>query len=295
MSKKGFTLIELLVVIAIIAILAAILFPVFAAAREKARQTSCASNLKQLGLGFMQYVQDYDELYPVPVNTGNSTSPYYDLGRGWAGMIYPYVKSTQIFVCPSDVIPSGTATISYAYNIAFAQDTGAQSSQGINGMSSKLTSPPKTVLLFEVQNAAGIGVPNIVNESKGIVNAPWSSASNGIQYSWWGFTAYATGPFSDTAAAGAPTDCTNLTPCNTSGTAGFFQMTGRHSSGANYVLADGHVKWLKSNMVSAGTYPANALSTGCSQYIYWLRASGTECGSDPNCGNNPCAATFSPL
>src|ERR1700722_16915261 len=67
MKRTGFTLIELLVVIAIIAILAAILFPVFAAAREKARQTSCASNLKQIGLAILQYAQDYDELYPAPI------------------------------------------------------------------------------------------------------------------------------------------------------------------------------------------------------------------------------------
>ena len=93
--KKGFTLIELLVVIAIIAILAAILFPVFAKAREKARQSSCLSNVKQLGLGMIQYAQDYDEMLPrtaIQVPTG-----YY----GWETLIYPYVKNDQLFVCPS--------------------------------------------------------------------------------------------------------------------------------------------------------------------------------------------------
>jgi prepilin-type N-terminal cleavage/methylation domain-containing protein/prepilin-type processing-associated H-X9-DG protein len=96
--KRGFTLIELLVVIAIIAILAAILFPVFARAREKARQTSCLSNLKQMGLGEKMYEQDYDErtsaVYEDPANTGNSDYT-------WIDMIEPYVKNEQIFECPS--------------------------------------------------------------------------------------------------------------------------------------------------------------------------------------------------
>lgn len=92
-SRKGFTLIELLVVIAIIAILAAILFPVFARARENARKTSCASNLKQLGMAFAQYLQDYDTTYP-PGWGAPSWSSYY-------AQITPYVKNYEVFVCPS--------------------------------------------------------------------------------------------------------------------------------------------------------------------------------------------------
>jgi len=91
MRSKGFTLIELLVVIAIIAILAAILFPVFAKAREKARQSSCLSNEKQIGLGFLMYAQDYDEILP---GVHNNVVYWYDL-------ITPYVKNTQLFQCPS--------------------------------------------------------------------------------------------------------------------------------------------------------------------------------------------------
>jgi prepilin-type N-terminal cleavage/methylation domain-containing protein/prepilin-type processing-associated H-X9-DG protein len=86
-KHKAFTLIELLVVIAIIAILAAILFPVFARARENARRASCMSNLKQMGLGVMMYAQDYDERYPQQLN--------------WITLIEPYTKSDQLFVCPS--------------------------------------------------------------------------------------------------------------------------------------------------------------------------------------------------
>ena len=115
--RRGFTLIELLVVIAIIAILAAILFPVFAKAREKARQSSCLSNTKQLGIGVLSYAQDYDELLPrtaITVPGGN---------HGWQTLIHPYVKNDQIFTCPSkasvrwsSATPLSYSTCGYGYN-----------------------------------------------------------------------------------------------------------------------------------------------------------------------------------
>src|SRR4028119_795664 len=102
----GFTLIELLVVIAIIAILAAILFPVFARARENARRASCQSNLKQIGTGMLMYVQDYDERYPgsvmqpiPPINGGGSPIMPID------AQLNPYIKSDQLWACPSDTNP----------------------------------------------------------------------------------------------------------------------------------------------------------------------------------------------
>src|SRR6184192_1344804 len=98
--RCGFTLIELLVVIAIIAILAAILFPVFAQAREKARQTACLSNLKQVGTGLMMYAQDYDETLPAQPNE----VPKFWLdtaGTNWCRGVLPYIKSRQVYICPS--------------------------------------------------------------------------------------------------------------------------------------------------------------------------------------------------
>jgi prepilin-type N-terminal cleavage/methylation domain-containing protein/prepilin-type processing-associated H-X9-DG protein len=126
-SRKGFTLIELLVVIAIISILAAILFPVFARARENARRASCQSNLKQIGLASLQYVQDYDERYPFVRRNGATDGER----TMWLLLIQPYLKSTEILNCPSDPnrnpsgdaywYPTGTPFLhtSYAMNVNF--------------------------------------------------------------------------------------------------------------------------------------------------------------------------------
>ena len=109
-GRRGFTLIELLVVIAIIAILAAILFPVFARAREKARQSSCLSNVKQLMLAVQQYAQDYDERMP---RHGNNPD--------WTEQIYPYVKNVQVYNCPSSSTagPSTEADLGNLFNYSW--------------------------------------------------------------------------------------------------------------------------------------------------------------------------------
>src|SRR5579864_1016576 len=112
-TRRGFTLIELLVVIAIIAILAAILFPVFAQAREKARQTSCLSNMKQIGLAAIMYVQDYDEEYS-PIRVADITGPNGepDAIITWRNVIQPYIKNLDVFSCPSNpnARPTGPGT-----------------------------------------------------------------------------------------------------------------------------------------------------------------------------------------
>ena len=113
--RRGFTLIELLVVIAIIAILAAILFPVFARAREKARQTSCLSNIKQAALGILMYAQDYDEKLVRHCYQPPSVSNY-----PWPHAIQPYVKNTQMFRCPSisTVRNASMGCMGYCYNLS---------------------------------------------------------------------------------------------------------------------------------------------------------------------------------
>ena len=119
-KRRAYTLVELLVVIAIVALLAAILFPVFARARENARRASCQSNLKQISMGAMQYIQDYDERFPLGITTdGNGIfSNSFDL-------LQPYLKSPQIGICPSDSNPpsvnlsylNGSKPVSYTANV----------------------------------------------------------------------------------------------------------------------------------------------------------------------------------
>lgn len=139
-NVKGFTLIELLVVIAIIAILAAILFPAFARARENARRASCQSNLKQIGLGIMQYTQDYDETAPLAYFGDNIAllGPWWQSGTQqwnatnwkyeWMDAVYPYIKSEEVFNCPSDPFKQG-----HWSNVGFNQRYHFWQTPGING------------------------------------------------------------------------------------------------------------------------------------------------------------------
>ena len=136
--RRGFTLIELLVVIAIIAILAAILFPVFAKAREKARQSSCASNMKQIALGIMQYCQDYDEKFfnhcGMP-RVGNTSDGFPE--HCWPYCVAPYIKNTQVFMCPS------AATIAYPNSIGL-------NFRGVDLKSlGAFTKPAETIMLMD--------------------------------------------------------------------------------------------------------------------------------------------------
>ena len=127
-GRRGFTLIELLVVIAIIAILAALLFPVFAHAREKARQTSCLSNLKQLASGMIMYSQDNDGLFPPAVaRPSRQLKNYYEMS--WMSLMQPYVKNLGIFICPS----SGHTSQDYLNNDDLAHNYGYAPTNRIAG------------------------------------------------------------------------------------------------------------------------------------------------------------------
>jgi prepilin-type N-terminal cleavage/methylation domain-containing protein/prepilin-type processing-associated H-X9-DG protein len=285
---KGFTLIELLVVISIIAIIAAILFPVFAQVREKARQTTCTSNLRQLGLAFEQYGDDYDQRLPEGL----------EYGAGWAGTLYPYVHSPGVFKCPDDETSSKMNTVgstayvlwpvSYAYNLDVAIDPTI--TQGIGGVESSLVSPSKTVLLYEVTasldpgsalNNYNVADLSTVNEKGGyqadINTTIYSPAGEGVApYNGPGTLQQATG------YSGGPLRTLYF---NASVFTGPY---GRHSSGANYLACDGHVKWLMGSSVSTGFYYTGMPSTINEGSMPSTNAAGTE-------STEGWALTFSPV
>ena len=239
--QRGFTLIELLVVIAIIAILAAILFPVFAQAREKARQTSCLSNEKQLGLGVLQYVQDYDEMFPPASNVWVDS---------WSITTQPYVKSYAVFRCPSDgdtdlrpaLIPWAGVSISYGANMdnngyAF----GSFKALGPFGLGNPSTGfwyipslmladikqPTGGIMLAEKHNgdsrAVG-GDGNASNYSAGFTEAGWVGNIDGTTPSLI--------PNGTRAAAKYPNGPDGA-------------VSAKHAQMANFLFCDGHAKAMK--------------------------------------------------
>jgi len=226
-ARGGFTLIELLVVIAIIALLAAILFPVFTRARERARQTSCMSNEKQLGIGLLQYTQDYDETYANGMVHWAGTS-----GEGWAGNIYPYVKNLDVYICPDDkTSEAGYDTVSYMYNENIA----------VNPVLSKMSGPSKTVMLCEVSGATTY---ELDKDEPSLQTSLWqgSTAGNGPEYLPGNGQAivYQTGVLGGE-------------PLTTSGSwYETFATTGLHSDGSDILFADGHVKWELPQYISPG-------------------------------------------
>jgi len=275
-KSQGFTLIELLVVIAIIAILAAILFPVFAKVREKARQASCQSNLKQLSLAMLQYTQDNDEKFPFG-SQGNVYDPFAQhWGRGWAGHVYQYVKSTGVFKCPDDSTSNTKnhlgkneqdVPVSYSFNgnLDGLQPTGALAS---------LNAPSSTVMFAEVENAPTDPTDNLEGDSPGghgnDGGAGWIDQTNG------GAAYYVTGIMGHFNCHGGTNN------------GGYGPAKARHTDGSNFALSDGHVKYLRPTAVSPGAQAGSETSaqTGCGN------AAGTG-----TLGQNPTnyAATFSPI
>lgn len=222
-KTNGFTLIELLVVIAIIAILAAILFPVFARARENARRASCQSNLKQIGLGVLMYSQDYDEKFPQAKVEATASEVTANNPYGWADALQPYVKSVQLFQCPSetegptnDPTSTGPGYSDYWYNRMLS----GQSQAAITAVSQT------------VMNGDGNGNSSAYNGSGCNSNPGTALAST------------------------TATTCTNLPHTLNVGST---NMLGRHLDGANYSFADGHVKWLKGSGTSGNMFKSDAV------------------------------------
>ncbi len=258
--RSGFTLIELLVVIAIIAILAAILFPVFQKVRENARRTACISDMKQIGIASIQYTQDYDEKYVAGCGSNGK-------GAGWAGQLYPFVKSVGAFKCPDDSTSLPGTPVSYGLNSQFSPFNGAGT--GPNGISlAKVNAPTQTVLFFEVVNSGyyDITIP-IGTSAPGGIAADEEPAYNrgspagygiGNDYDLVGFhTAYGDAGY---PAGGAPNNngsqvkyATGYLRNSVSNVNGNFTgVEGRHAGGAVYLLADGHAKFFRPSSVSGG-------------------------------------------
>jgi prepilin-type N-terminal cleavage/methylation domain-containing protein/prepilin-type processing-associated H-X9-DG protein len=295
-AQSAFTLIELLVVIAIIAILAAILFPVFAKAREKARQIACLSNMKQLGLGVAQYEQDYDETPP------NGVYLYGGGGSGWAGQIYSYVKSVNVYRCPDDTTGTGNF-VSYALN----------SNMGVPGSVypypvyplSVYTAPASTVLLAEVAGSTATatgcggtcyditksdegpngkygGSPFGNGTSKGYSpngggTSPSCPATAAQSLKW--ATGYLGGINPAVTNEGGDMSCHWTGP------------TGRHTDGSNFLMADCHAKWLRGAVVSPGANALNANQTAAQAFN--SGNGGYAAGTSGTINGLPVGATFS--
>ncbi|GAB4463235.1 MAG: hypothetical protein OHK0029_31540 [Armatimonadaceae bacterium] len=270
-SKSAFTLIELLVVIAIIAILAAILFPVFAQAREKARQTSCLSNVKQLTTGVLMYVQDYDEAFPLTAPDGVIASfttppdatPTSALGLArrqafWTSSVFPYIKNWQVYTCPS-----ATDERSDVFGVTSAQTNNIKFSYTLNGYLNgwRLAGSPAPARVIMISEGLGKGtMPRFGNHFPLALND--------------------SGAYMATFTPGNGTNCATA-----AGRYGFSFNYNRswrvHTDGTNYSYMDGHVKYvrnpsslspwarLNADGTPASLWVANSAATGwCGTWYY---------------------------
>src|SRR5687768_1533382 len=272
--NTAFTLIELLVVIAIIAILAAILFPVFAQAREKARQTSCLSNMKQLTLGTLMYNQDYDELWPLTVPDGQRTAWTTPADRTaasalgmarrmsfWTNSVHPYVKNWGIYDCPSAEERSDQT------GITRAQARGFGLAQPMNGYLHRWPmagSPAPAIVIafsegFGKGTLPGFGATFPIPSGTG---CDWPAFAGE-----WIFTPSGTG-------------CTHNCGWNFS----FDRTWWVHGQGTNYGYMDGHVKWVRN---ASRKSPWSTLDDRGLPQRLWI--------PDPASGNCPYYYHYAPI
>jgi prepilin-type N-terminal cleavage/methylation domain-containing protein/prepilin-type processing-associated H-X9-DG protein len=234
--KKGFTLIELLVVIAIIAILAAILFPVFGRARENARRSSCQSNIKQIGLGFKQYIQDYDEKYPLAIADQGTTANTFDAAdQGWAQGMQPYLKSAQIFQCPSETnAPVTTGGVTAGYSDYWSN--------------------------YNIVGTGGVSEASIDAQALTVLNGDGQSVGTNLATTTDGTSAYIVDNSDTAPTLNRPVNNTIVpTPYRGTGATAIYNPASgstvhaggkRHLDGANFAFADGHAKWLRPEKVN---------------------------------------------
>jgi prepilin-type N-terminal cleavage/methylation domain-containing protein/prepilin-type processing-associated H-X9-DG protein len=268
-NRAAFTLIELLVVIAIIAILAAILFPVFARARENARRSSCSSNLKQLGLGILQYTQDYDETYSPGI--GPSGSQWWQ--TGWARNIEPYLKSVAVYRCPSDPVPAiATAEtfagprISYVSNGMWTYYGGKNDMVGLMGLTNPSLYPAYSAGSPPLRRLASVTKPaETIALTERAAVFPNASTARGPYYNWGDMVVLTSQNNSTAGAPAGSTGCMQQIPNGTrAATATPYECTGPngavtalHFEQANFLFADGHVK----SMRPRDTNPTNTTAT----------------------------------
>ncbi|MCW5934117.1 MAG: prepilin-type N-terminal cleavage/methylation domain-containing protein [Fimbriimonadia bacterium] len=242
MHKRGFTLIELLVVIAIIAILAAILFPVFARARESARKTQCVSNQRQIGTGISLYIQDYDEVFPEPLQ-GACLGLQDQANSLWTRQVYPYIKNKGVLVCPS----SNQGRAGFRNNAA----------QPANEVDTEINPPPCGNFHTD-RRMQPLGLNKFMapywqcHEGEPGCGAYWFPLDYGDAFARGQCSAQYVSMARIREAAkmilltDSVTDCTGgggfwVNPSNA--TNNLFGMSGRHGDGHNTLFSDGHARW----------------------------------------------------
>jgi len=303
MNRRGFTLIELLVVIAIIAILAAILFPVFAQAREAARTSSCGSNEKQISLGVLMYIQDYDETFmpasyetPAPLR-GTIQQPWapqeHNRLTDWASMVQPYIKNVQVFRCPS--APDGadynavnasndstwrTGSVQYAINNRLTGRWGASEWQAANMIKqSSMAFPANTIMIAEGTSQGGNDGEE-TSDTKG-----WQNWGTGNSQGSHANNLNGNGHQEANNDDGNEDNNLNTNTANRDALCNKGDKTDariggapaparRHKGGSNYAFGDGHVKFMPGPatcVVFNGTKDANGIRLNRSgqTVTYW--------------------------